>query len=115
LDGLDADEWIAVCDKCGRVGLPTQPEHDDHSVEVVVQAPEEKQIATDGGQSTSGVERLSVAEIEEIIEDVEAEVLAEDKHGASRNDVVEGTCQRIVRRVRDEHTGADQMEADRDV
>ena len=43
---------------------------------------------------------MSVAEVEEIIGEVEAEVLAEDKFGASRNDVVEGTCQRIVRRLR---------------
>lgn len=57
------------------------------------------------GPSTDGSERLSVAEVEEIIEDVEAEALAENKLGASRNDVVEGTCQRIVRRLRSVDTG----------
>lgn len=53
-------------------------------------------------------EQLSIEEVEQIIEDVEAEVLAEDKLGASRNDVVEGTCQRIVRRLQSVHADTNQ-------
>jgi len=43
----------------------------------------------------------------EVIEDVEEEILAEDKLGASRDQIVEGTCQRIRDRLRDELNNGD--------
>jgi hypothetical protein len=42
---------------------------------------------------------LTFEQVQEVVEDVEATVLAEDKLAASRNDVVEGTCQRILREL----------------
>jgi hypothetical protein len=51
-------------------------------------------------QSAGRSERISLSEVEELIEDVESEILAEDKFGASRDEVAEGTCRRIKRRLR---------------
>ena len=50
-------------------------------------------LVTDGG-----VDRSAVFDV---ISEVEKEILAEDKLGASRDQIVEGTCQRIRDRLRD--------------
>lgn len=49
-------------------------------------------------QDTKPVE-LPVETVMDIIDDVEDQILSEDKHGASRNQVAEGTCSRIRRRI----------------
>lgn len=44
-------------------------------------------------------ETVAVDAVLDVIDDVEEEVLAEDKLGASRDQVASGTCARIKRRL----------------
>lgn len=54
------------------------------------------------------MDRETRDDIIEIINEVEAEVLAEDKLGASRDQIAEGTCERIRERIYSVGTGTDQ-------
>jgi len=44
---------------------------------------------------------VSQEDVLNAIDEVEGKILAEDKTGATRDQVVEGTCQRIRSRIRD--------------
>jgi uncharacterized membrane-anchored protein len=48
---------------------------------------------------TAEDETVSVEDVKEVIGEVQEEILEEDKMGATREMMVEGTCQRIASRV----------------
>ncbi|GGL73645.1 hypothetical protein [Halocalculus aciditolerans] len=58
----------------------------------------EQEARADGGRDLG---RIDLATALRVVDDIEELVAAEDKLGASRDDVVEGTCRRIRRRLRD--------------
>jgi len=58
----------------------------------------ERRVATDGGRDQSGDE-IDHVMIGEVIDEVEETVVEEDMLGASREQVVRGTLQRVRRRL----------------
>lgn len=59
-------------------------------------------LVTDGGRDVESSSGVSLSDVLDVVDDVESEVVDEDKMGASREQVAEGTCERVRRRLKDE-------------
>lgn len=90
--------WFVPANRLYDIDSRTPIAHPAHQAtdEDVRLALQDREIRADGGHPSSEIERETVLEI---IAEVEEEVLAEDKHGASRDMVVGGTCERIRERL----------------